>query len=1098
MPRTREQLTTAIRTLEAQRAALGEAVFETAVAPLRDALRMLDSQESTPEPALRQVSILFLDVVGSTSMSSRLDTEDIHSVLEGALQQFTDVARRHEGRLLRYAGDSMLTVFGAEGAREDDAERAVRCGLALIEAARAYRDRMATERGLSGFDVRVGVHTGAIMQAPGVEGDSTVHGQAINVAARMEQSAPAGGLRISHDTYAQVRGVFDVVPELVTVKGVDHPLQSYVVTGIKPRAFRVRTRGIEGVETRMVGRERELDRLQTAFLRVTVGRRAMWVGVIGDAGLGKSRLLYEFDQWAEMHPQAFFHFEGRATPRSEGEPYGLLKDIVFRRFDIDDTDTVDQARGKLERGLAPLFPEEDGRELAEVQTHALAHLLGLVSPADVHAAEEVEQLRNRGILASLQMFRRFADTGERPLLLEIEDLQWADEPSLDLLERLFESSADLPLLVIATARPTLYERRPKWRRMDAVVLDPLDRGSSRMLAAELLKRLPQVPEALRELLIGRADGNPFHMEELVRMLVDQGAIDTRGEAWSVQADKLVAASVPTTLAGIIQTRLDGLPPIERRALQWASVIGPVFWDQALTSLDAELARTLVPLTTRELIVPRPGTTLEGFREYAFAHHILHQVTYETTLKATRRVVHERIADWLAPLAGRRAGDFLATIAAHYESAGKPAQACEFLARAAEDASRRFAHASVLGYTRHALELLGSEPGGNQVLEGRLLTLQFEALRRLGLDDEERRVLDLLLANADAQGDPAAVARARTLQADFLWRRGQPGPSAEAARQALEAARRSGDTLLRLDATSKLAAALFNSGEQDPAIAMVEDALDEARKIGAQPQSATLMNMRAIFAAAADDVVTSLELGREHLALQRSLGNRVMEAMSLANVGTNLLDLGAYEEARQHLLQALRLARIVGPKEIEGWTLYLLSSVELALGDAEQALVLARSAHEIALAVGLPNRELSALLALGDAYLALGRLDEAARSFDQAALVSDVNSPTEHFDALAGSARVALARGGLDAQSIVEPIVDHVLRGEPLTHAEVPRLILWTCYRVLDHAGDPRAVGVLAAAYTSVMERAQSISDGEYRAAFLQNIAEHRAIVGARG
>jgi tetratricopeptide (TPR) repeat protein len=223
----------------------------------------------------------------------------------------------------------------------------------------------------------------------------------------------------------------------------------------------------------------------------------------------------------------------------------------------------------------------------------------------------------------------------------------------------------------------------------------------------------------------------------------------------------------------------------------------------------------------------------------------------------------------------------------------------------------------------------------------------------------------------------------------------------------------------------------------------------------------------------------------------------MEAIALANIGTNLLDLGAYDVARQHLEQSLRLARVVGPREIEGWTLYLLSAVELADGSDVEALALARAALEIAMSVKLPNRQLTAMLATGEAELALGKLDDAMGSFDQATHVVAVTSVTEHFDAMAGQARVALARGDAsDALRRIAPLLDHVLAGKPLTHAEVPRLILWTCYRVLEANGDARADAMLDLGYASLQERAASITDEAYRRSFLGNIAEHRDIAAA--
>ncbi len=271
-------LRSAIAAIEAQRPQLGDAVTDLALAPLRAQLASLDSpapRADAPAQRLRQVTILFLDVVGFTRLSQRLDPEAIAAVMDDALSRGTRIVDAHRGRVLQYAGDSILAVFGADEAREDDAERAVRCGLALLELGRAIGAQALAAHGHDGLNVRVGLHTGAVLLGGGaVDADGAIRGTAVNIAARMEQSAPPGGLRISHATYAQVRGMFEVEHQApLAVKGVDEPVRSHLVTGVKPRSFRIGTRGIEGVATRMIGRDAELEALQLAHRRLFDERR---------------------------------------------------------------------------------------------------------------------------------------------------------------------------------------------------------------------------------------------------------------------------------------------------------------------------------------------------------------------------------------------------------------------------------------------------------------------------------------------------------------------------------------------------------------------------------------------------------------------------------------------------------------------------------------------------------------------------------------------------------------------------------------------------------------------------------------------------------
>ena len=259
MSAPQQQLEAGIAALEAQRAVLGDMVVDSALVGLRAKLAALKSAlaAAPPEPAqtLRQVSILFLDVVGSTTLAQRLDPEEVSAVMDGALSRGTVIVEAHRGRVLQYAGDNILAAFGADGASEDDTERAVRCGLALLELGKALGAEVQAAHGHAGLNVRVGVHTGGVLLGGGVDGDGSIRGQPVNIAARMEQTAPAGALRISHDSYVQVRGLFEVSkPEPLAVKGVDEPIVSYLVAKAKPRSFRIATRGIEGVSTRMIGR----------------------------------------------------------------------------------------------------------------------------------------------------------------------------------------------------------------------------------------------------------------------------------------------------------------------------------------------------------------------------------------------------------------------------------------------------------------------------------------------------------------------------------------------------------------------------------------------------------------------------------------------------------------------------------------------------------------------------------------------------------------------------------------------------------------------------------------------------------------------------
>jgi len=1117
MSSEQQQLKAGIEALEGQRALLGDAVVDAMQAAARAKLAALDvapQSPASPAQTLKQVSILFLDVVGSTTLAQRLDPEGVAAVMDDALARGTKIVAAHGGKVLQYAGDNILAAFGAEQAREDDAERAVHGGLALLELGGALGREVEASHGHAGLDVRVGIHTGGVLLGGGVDADGTIRGVAVHIAARMEQTAPAGGLRISHDTYAQVRGMFEVeAQEPLAVKGVDEPIQSYLVLRARPRSFRIGSRGIEGVATRMVGRAAELAALQDAFGRVLAERRLLAVTVVADAGIGKSRLLYEFEAWSGTRPEPFYLFRGRATPQTEGQSFGLLRDIVAWRFQIADDDSIDAARAKMEQGIVPLFERDDGADLAEAHAHLLGHLIGIDWRASRHLRgilDDPAQIRNRALHAAAQLFRRVsantsAAPAQRPaavpVVLQLEDLHWADDDSLDFLAHLCQVSADVPLLILAFTRPTLFERRAAWqstlvdhRRID---LAPLDKAQSRELAEELLKKLPEIPAAVRELVTGGSDGNPFYMEELVKMLIDQGAISTGAERWELHADRLLAAKVPPTLTGVLQARLDSLPPAEKLTLQEASVIGPVFWDQALVALDPQAHDALPALVARELALPRADAALEGLREYAFRHQMLHQVTYDTVLKRTRRELHAKVAQWLSQVAGLRAGDFLVATAEHYERAGDVANAAAFFARAAEHALERFGHDATLEHVARALALLETRPGGDAALRWQLHRVREQTLDLQARRTEQLADLDALEQLADALDSDARRAHAALRRGWRALRMADWLTCESAARRTVAFAERAGDHGVRLRGVRLVASALVMQGRIEAGKALTQQGLEAARALGLRANEESLLNTLVVIANMQGDVMGNLELSRQSVQINRELGDRRAEAVALSNVGVALLELGALDQAWRDSHEALRMLRANGDRVIEGATLCNLADIALLRGDAAAALELARSALDIFVATQARDREVDALLKLGHAELALQHPAAARQRFERMReRAREIESPWQH-DASAGLAQVALAEGdGATALHEVEALLRQLADGETLAGTVKPRLIELTCYRALAGAGDARADEWLTRAHGALQAQAATIPDTALRRGFLHDIPHHREIAAA--
>jgi predicted ATPase/class 3 adenylate cyclase len=1061
------------------------------------------------EQKLKYVTILFMDVVGSTTLSQQLDPEDVYQVMEEVLSAHTGIVTEHGGRVLKYAGDSVLAVFGADAAQEDDAKRAVQCGLAMLGAAQLQGQQVAQRYGHTDFNVRVGLHSGSVLLGGGLDADHSIRGFHVNVAARMEQSAPAGGLRISHATYGHVRGAFDVeVPAPIEVKGVAEPLQTYLVRGSKPRTLRGTARGIEGVSTRMVGRDAELAQLQSAFHRVVQGQWAL-VQVVGQAGLGKSRLLVEFENWAEARPEPFYFFQGRAHANTRNQPYALLRDVLLWRFRISEGDLAARARRKLEQSIAPLFSADEGDALALAHAHVLGHLIGIDFSDSIHVRgiqNDARQLRNRGFHTGAQLLRRMAQKDRMPVVLVLDDLHWADSGTLDFLRYHAQVNADLPTLVLTLSRPLPVTPLADLPQREELQLKALDPSASRQLALELLKKLPEVPAALRELLTRGAEGNPFYMEELVRMLIDGGAIVAGEAQWEVYADKLHTLPVPSTLTGVLQARLDSLRPDERAVLQHASVIGALFGDQTLAQLHPQAIALLPGLVQHGLLVPQSEAPLEGrhdgMRLYAFAHHILHQVTYETLLKSQRKALHAQTAQWLARQESSPATGFLENTALHFLKAECPAPACDYFTRAAEYAADRYAHDAALAHAQQGLalvqELTQTQACSMQELQDwhwRLLCVRERARDLEGKRPEQQGAIADMQKLALTTDDPRLRSEAALRQSNFDLRTGNYAGMEAAARTALACAQASAEPLHLLRCQQRLALAVTYLGDATAGHALALEGLAQARAQGERAMEALFLNALSVIADTQMDVLESLELDRQDLQINRELGSRRNEAIALNNLGNGWLRLGANAVAKTYLQEGLQLVRAVGDRSTEPSLLLNLATLALREGEDASALTLARAALDSARAVSNPERVAMAWCALGHAELALDRQDAAHTAF-ATALNTPHSDPPTRFDALAGLARVALLRHANDALPYVETIMAHLAAGGDLDGTESAALIQLVCYQVLLAMGDTRAHAMLHQAHQSMVAVLDTLHEAHLRDDFLNNVPEHRAIAAA--
>jgi class 3 adenylate cyclase/tetratricopeptide (TPR) repeat protein len=714
----RQQLEQAIVAQESLRGTIDDAIIDAAIGALKKQLAALDSP---PQQQRKLATILFVDIAGSTRLTQGMDPEEQMSLIDPLVHRLAARVGEHGGHVSRYQGDGFKAVIGLPVAQENDPAQAIRAGLAIQAAADEIAEELEAERGLAGFQVRVGITTGLVFSGGETEGEDTIKGEAVNLAARLESAAEPGTVLISHDSFKHVRGLFDFEPlEPVELTGFSDPIKVYRVLGAKQRPFYRGMRGVEGVETRMVGRELEFLQLQKIMRDVIEEGEGQMVTVVGDAGLGKSRLMYEFENWADLLPEQVWLYKGRARLETQNLPYGLLRDLFAFRFGIQDDDSATILREKLAIGFGEVF---SASEESEKQVHIIGQLLGYGFQDSPHLEDIMgnpQQLRDQALMYLASFFKSLAE--KRPILVLLEDLHWADEASLDALNELAMEMKNQPVLILATTRHGLFERRPHWGEGQAfhrrILLEPLSKRESRNLVAEVLQRVQDVPETLSELVVGNAEGNPFYVEELVKMLVEDKVIIREDPHWRVETSRLEEVHVPPTLTGVLQARLDGLPEEERRALQGASVVGRVFWDKILEHIngsqenritDRGVAEVLAELRSRELIFRRETSAFAETREHIFKHALLREVAYESVLKRVRQAYHALVAEWLIEHAGDREGEFTGLIADHLELAGKESEAYRYLVKAGQEASAKYANEEAIRFFKRTLKLLMAKP-----------------------------------------------------------------------------------------------------------------------------------------------------------------------------------------------------------------------------------------------------------------------------------------------------------------------------------------------------------------------------------------------------
>jgi class 3 adenylate cyclase len=595
-------------------------------------------EPATATEERKLATVLFADLVGSTELGASQDPERTRALLDRFYDAMSAEVEGAGGTVEKFAGDAVMAAFGVPVAHEDHAERALHCALSMQ---RRLQELFADE-----LSLRIGVNTGEVIAGQPREGSSFVTGDAVNVASRLEMAAAPGETLVGERTVAVARGAFEFAePSTVEAKGKPAGVKcSRLVRALSL----MRPRGVGGLRRAFVGRESELELLKATFRRVASERRPHVVTVMGDSGVGKTRLAREFWEWLAEEDSTPLRRTGRCLPYGDGITYWPLGEVLKEHLGLLESDGPETALQRLEpRAILGLT-------------------LGLDVAGDIHPLTARDRLHE----AWIEFLEELAN--DQPVVVLVEDLHWAEDELFDLLERLVRGVGG-PLLLLGTARPELLDRRPDWgagrRNASVLWLEPLSPAQADLMAAELLSA--DLPQQIRD-VIGRAEGNPFFVEEVVATLIDLGVLARSDGDWIVGElpDDLI---VPDSVQAVLAARIDLLGPTEKAALQAASVIGRIFWPGPVRELIGGGEPDFDVLEERDFIRHRSGSSLAGEHEYAIKHALTREVAYGSLPKARRARMHAACARWIERIAESRE-EQAPLLAHHYAEAVRPEDA----------------------------------------------------------------------------------------------------------------------------------------------------------------------------------------------------------------------------------------------------------------------------------------------------------------------------------------------------------------------------------------------------------------------------------------
>ena len=975
---------------------------------------------------------LFADLVGSTALAEQEDPEVVQAVVGRTFDRLSEEVARYEGLLEKFMGDAVLAVFGVPRAHEDDAERAVRAALEM-QAVLSELNRGFAAEGKPTLGMRIGVEAGEVLvdveRASGPR-DRMLTGDAVNTAARLQSAADPNQIVVGPSVYVSTKDVIEYRElEPLALKGKAEPVPAWRALRIKARTRGERPR--LGLEARLVGRDEELAVLKQTLRRAETEGRPALVTIVGPAGVGKSRLVAELENYVEGLPEVVYWRRGRCLAYGNTS-YSAFAEAIKAQCEIFEDDAAEVAAKKADAAVRELF----GDESVAPQIRALV------------GAGEARGMSREDLF---EAWRRFLErlAARYPLVVVLDDLHWADDGLLDLVEHVADW-AQGPIMVVATARAELFETRPTWgggkRNAASIYLDPLSEGEGEAMLDDLLPG-PIAPE-LKRTIVERSEGNPLYVEEIVRKLIDDGVLRaTEASQWEV-ARPVDEVELPRSVQGLIAARLDGLPEEEKVVLQDAAVVGRVFWVGAVAELIGrgvgEVRDALGRLRVKELVLPHEPSSFSDEHEFSFRHNLIRDGAYDSLPKTLRADKHAGVARWAEQRAGDRADEIAELIATHLLEAlgyldelGETGErrdelrrsAFRWTAAAGERASALWQRAQATRWFREAERLADAlgVPAAERVdlvrahveaTWGTDAMIETERVVRRALETYEalgdpvgigwaraRLVVPLLMEARHAEGEEAGRSAVATLEplgeteelADalhrlgwFLWRRGEGAEAEPLLRRSVEIATTVDASLVRAEATQTLAVCLAQLGRSEESLQMIEEAYRLAKGVG---EFSNLMrccnNLPAIVSDYASDYARAVAVLREGLELAQRAGAKSHMGWLTGSLGDDRFRLGELEESEGLQREAIDLAVEVGDEPLRGMRLTGLAGAVLFRGRLDEAEEILR--ESIPVLNENPEPQSQIFIPMLEGYLALARREDGEAADRLEAMVEQLRS-----------------------------------------------------------------------------------------------------------